>query len=198
MTDQMSGERNGAMRETDDVPQPKPEAAPADRWNAETAVFVERFAAELIDAGLQPTAARVFSCLLADDEGALSSAELVRRLKISPAAISGAVRYLGQVHLVSRERQPGTRRELYRVHHNVWYEAMANRDALLNRWISTLQEGLPALGPDTPAGERISETVEYLLFLRSELDGVLDRWRALRRSQGHLDPEERPRQDPDG
>ena len=47
--------------------------------------------------------ARVFAALLASDSGRLTSAELSALLKVSPAAVSGAVRYLAQVNLVSRE-----------------------------------------------------------------------------------------------
>lgn len=63
--------------------------------------FVERFAADLTEAGMQRMASRVFACLLASEEGALTSAELSERLQASPAAISGAVRYLAQVNMIS-------------------------------------------------------------------------------------------------
>lgn len=43
-------------------------------------------------------------------------AELATLLKVSPAAISGTVRYLSQVNLLSRESELGSRRDLYRVH----------------------------------------------------------------------------------
>ena len=84
--------------------------------------------------------------------GSLSSAQLAERLRISPAAVSGAVRYLSQVHMVSREREPGSRRELYRVHENVWYEALLDRDQILGRWAKTLRAGETSLGPDTRRG----------------------------------------------
>ncbi|MCZ9341421.1 MarR family transcriptional regulator, partial [Streptomyces sp. TRM76130] len=77
--------------------------------------FVEGFAAQLVEAGVQRMPARIFAALLASDTGALTSAELGERLKVSPAAVSGGVRYLSQQHLVSREREPGSRRERYRV-----------------------------------------------------------------------------------
>ncbi|MBB1254188.1 MarR family transcriptional regulator [Streptomyces sp. OF3] len=125
--------------------------------------------------------ARVFSCLLASESGSLSSAELGERLLISPAAVSGAVRYLSQVHLIARERQPGSRRERYRVHAEVWYEAMTNRDAVLNRWISTFSSGVEAVGPESPAGRRIAESVEFLTFMRNEMAALMERWRTTRR-----------------
>jgi len=142
--------------------------------------FVERFAADMTEAGMQRMASRVFACLLSSDEGSLSSAQLGERLRISPAAVSGAVRYLSQVHMVSREREPGSRRELYRVHENVWYEALLDRDQLLSRWTSTLRAGEQSLGPGTPAGRRIRDTYDFLEFMQGELSGMLARWYAHR------------------
>lgn len=139
--------------------------------------FVERFAADLTEAGMQRMAARVFACLLASAQGALSSAELAERLQCSPGAISGAVRSLGTVHLVSREREPGSRRERYRVHEDVWYETFTSRDQLIARWSKTLNAGVDALGPDTRAGRRIQETSEFLFFIRGEMAQMMERWR---------------------
>lgn len=151
---------------------------------AESLTFVERFAAELVEAGMQRMAARVFAALLASDDGALSSAELGERLRISPAAVSGAVRYLSQVGMVSREREPGSRRERYRVHNDLWYESITRRDQVLLRWRNTLRGGAEALGPDTPAGMRMAETAAFFEFLHDEMLGVMDRWREHKARQG--------------
>ena len=51
--------------------------------------------------------ARVFVALLVSDDGRRTAAELAEMLKVSPAAISNAVRYLQQVRLAVREREPG-------------------------------------------------------------------------------------------
>ncbi|MEU6662472.1 MarR family transcriptional regulator [Streptomyces sp. NPDC046821] len=142
--------------------------------------FVERFAAELTEAGMQRMASRVFAALLASEDGALTSAELSERLRISPAAVSGAVRYLSQVSLVSREREPGSRRDRYRVHSDVWYETFTKRDAILARWVKVLRDGVAALGEDTPAGLRVAETAEFMFFLENEMSSLLERWRAHR------------------
>jgi hypothetical protein len=56
--------------------------------------FVERFAVVLTEAGWPRMPARVFACLLADERGELTARELVDRLTVSPAAISGAGRRL--------------------------------------------------------------------------------------------------------
>jgi DNA-binding transcriptional regulator GbsR (MarR family) len=146
--------------------------------------FVELFAGQLADAGMARMPARVFAALLASDDGVLTSAELGDRLKISPAAVSGAVRYLSQTHLVSREREPGSRRERYRVHSDQWYEAITNREALLRRWQSAMREGVTAVGPGSPAEERLRETLEFFEFIEVELTDMMRRWREKREAAG--------------
>ncbi|MFE3517731.1 GbsR/MarR family transcriptional regulator [Streptomyces sp. NPDC059166] len=146
--------------------------------------FVERFAAEMTEAGMQRMASRVFAALLAADDGSMTSAELGRQLRISPAAVSGAVSYLTQVSMVGRERDPGSRRDRYRLHHELWYATFASRDQVLTRWERTLKDGARSLGEDTPAGARLMETAEFFAFLQAELVGVLDRWRESRTKSG--------------
>lgn len=140
--------------------------------------FVERFASELAEAGMPRMPSRVFSCLMAHDRGVLTSAQLSERLQVSPAAVSGAVGYLVRVGLVSREREPGSRRDRYRVRDNAWFESMAQRDETMLRWIRVLKEGVDAVGGDSAAGRRLSESGEFFAFMMAELSGVLDRWRA--------------------
>ncbi|MFI6034249.1 GbsR/MarR family transcriptional regulator [Streptomyces sp. NPDC051315] len=142
--------------------------------------FVESFAAQLVEAGMQRMAARVFAALLSSDEGALTSAELGEQLRISPAAVSGAVRYLAQTHMVSREREPGSRRERYRVHGDQWYEALANRETVIKRWEGALRDGVSSLGVDTPAGRRMAETLAFFEFIEGEVAAMMDRWRVHR------------------
>ncbi|MFF7134278.1 GbsR/MarR family transcriptional regulator [Streptomyces sp. NPDC008196] len=142
--------------------------------------FVEGFAAQLVEAGMQRMPARVFAALLSSDEGSMTSAELAEQLQISPAAVSGAVRYLAQTHMVSREREPGSRRERYRVHGDQWYEALTNREAVLKRWEVALREGVSSLGADTPAGRRMAETLAFFEFVEGEVAAMMERWRAHR------------------
>jgi predicted transcriptional regulator len=144
--------------------------------------FVERFAVTLEQSGVPRMPARVFVTLLATDSGALTAAELAERLQVSPAAISGAVRYLIQVDLITRERDPGSRRDRYRVFDDAWYEATVRRERLLMRWEDNAREGVAALGPDTPAGARMVETVAFFEFLRREMAALQERWRQERLS----------------
>ncbi|MFF0080124.1 GbsR/MarR family transcriptional regulator [Streptomyces canus] len=142
--------------------------------------FVESFAAQLVEAGMQRMPARVFAALLSSDEGTMTSAELGEQLRISPAAVSGAVRYLAQTHMVAREREPGSRRERYRVHGDQWYEALTNREAVIKRWEGALREGVSSLGADTPAGRRMAETLAFFEFIEGEVAAMMERWRVHR------------------
>jgi DNA-binding transcriptional ArsR family regulator len=148
-----------------------------------TSRFVERFAAELTAAGMQRTAARVFAALLASEDASLTSAELGAALRLSPAAVSGAVGYLSRAGMVSREREPGSRRDRYRLHNELWYETFTSREMLLTRWEHVLAEGAEALD-GTPAAERLAETAAFFDFLRGELGALMDRWREHRKTPG--------------
>ncbi|MEV0480165.1 MarR family transcriptional regulator [Streptomyces sp. NPDC050508] len=145
--------------------------------------FVESFAAQLVEAGMQRMPARVFAALLSSDDGAMTSGELGAQLRISPAGVSGAVRYLAQTHMVSREREPGSRRERYVVHGDQWYEALTNREAIIKRWEGALREGVSSLGADTPAGRRMAETLAFFEFVDGEIAAMMERWRVHRETR---------------
>ena len=116
--------------------------------------FVESFASGLVEAGMPQMPALAFVALLATDEGGLTAEELATQLQVSRAAISGAIKYLDHVGLITRERQPGTRRQRYVLESPTWYELVSRRERLLDRWIATAGDGVDALGPETPAGQR--------------------------------------------
>jgi DNA-binding transcriptional regulator GbsR (MarR family) len=139
--------------------------------------FVEDFASALAEMGVPRMPARVFVALLTSDSGRLTAAELAARLHASPAAMSGAVRYLIQTGLVRREGEPGSRRHYYRVPDDVWDELSTIRNRAMARGTAVLREGVPILGADTPAGARIAESVRYFEFVSAELPLVITRWR---------------------
>jgi len=171
----MSGKRRRQAGEADDD-----RVVGAKRDDDAVRDFVEQFASVLVDAGMPRMPARAFAALLATDSGRLTAAEMGELLHISPAAVSGAGRYLMQTTLASKERQPGSRRDVYRVHDDVWYEAALSREPMMRRWAVTVGEGIDAVGPDTPAGHRLTETKAFLDFYREEMVGIRERWRHLR------------------
>ncbi|WP_194927382.1 GbsR/MarR family transcriptional regulator [Catenulispora pinisilvae] len=157
----------------DDPARPTPDSDPLP-------AYIERFASVLIDSGIPRMPARVFAALITEDDGRLTSQQLSDRLDISPAAVSGAISYLTQIQLVTREREPGTRRDRYRVLDEVWQDAIFQRDAMLARWENSLAEGVLVVGADTAAGHRLQESVVMFQFLRQEVSRIVDRWQERR------------------
>jgi DNA-binding transcriptional regulator GbsR (MarR family) len=139
--------------------------------------FVESFASALVDAGIPRMPALVFVAVLASDDGRLTADQLMTQLQVSRAAVSGAVQYLAHVGLLRRERQPASRREHYALQNETWYELVARREQILDRWIATSRDGVQALDPTTPAGRRVAESLAFFEFLRQELPALLARWR---------------------
>ncbi|MEU9204235.1 MarR family transcriptional regulator [Streptomyces sp. NPDC048332] len=179
--------------ETADTREPDGAAQGREDRDAEAvARFVERFASEMTEAGMQRMASRVFAALLADDDASMTSAELALALQISPAAVSGAITYLTQVSMVGRERDPGSRRDRYRLHNEIWYTTFAGRDRVLTRWENTLRDGARTLGEHTPAGARIAETAAFFEFMQSELGAMMDRWEEHRKTLGLPTAEDLP------
>ena len=151
--------------------------------------FVERFAMVLRDAGMAPMAARVLAYALADDADRYTAGDLAEGLQVSPAAISGAVRQLVQFGLLTREREPGTRSDLYVLDdRDLWSRVVSSEMAVLSRFEDTLVAGIEAIGLERPGGRRLAETQEFFAFLREELAGLLARWPEEReRRLGHWD-----------
>jgi DNA-binding transcriptional regulator GbsR (MarR family) len=148
----------------------------------DVARFVEQFALLLTDAGWPRTPARLFACLLADDRGRLTAREMASRLHISPAAVSGGVRFLIQIGLVARAREPGDRRDHYRLAGDPWHQSFVQQTAQLHRWEEGLAEGIDLVGADSPAGRRLAESRDFFRFLQDELPMMLQRWREVRRA----------------
>ncbi|PRX44632.1 DNA-binding transcriptional regulator GbsR (MarR family) [Prauserella shujinwangii] len=138
--------------------------------------YVEDLALTLTQLGLQRMAARVFAALTVIDSGRMTAAELAETLSVSPAAISGAVRYLEQVGLVAKEREPGERRDHFRIYDDFWFASYLKRDRMIRMWRDATFQGVAAVGADTPAGRRLADMADFLDFMVKELPGLFDRW----------------------
>ena len=131
------------------------------------------------DMGFPRMPARVLVTMMASDQSSMSAAELAERLEVSPAAISGAVRYLSHVDLLAREPAPGSRTLRYRLPDDVWYESSVTRRGLVRSVADLAEEGVQALGGrDTPSGRRVGEMGDFYRFVDAELEGLLARWEA--------------------
>jgi predicted transcriptional regulator len=141
---------------------------------------VEQLGAALAEAGMPSLPSRVFAALLVDDDGRMTSVELTEVLGVSPAAISGAVKYLGHLQMLRRERERGSRREVYVVDDDAWHGLMLRRDHLYAPILRALQAAVDEHGPDSPAYRRLMLTGEFLRFVDDEMAAMTDRWAAHR------------------
>lgn len=149
----------------------------AQRDDRALAAYVERLGATLTDAGMPRLASRVFAQLLADDDGRMTAAELTDALEVSAAAVSGAVGYLTQTLMIGKERERGSRRDVYVVQADAWHEAMLRRDRVLTQIEAGLRLGIPAVGGGaTPAGRRLQLSVEFLRFVSSRMADMEQAW----------------------
>ncbi|QIS20945.1 GbsR/MarR family transcriptional regulator [Nocardia terpenica] len=145
--------------------------------------FRERFAQIMVESGMPRMAARVYAALMVTDSGKLSAAELAERLGVGASAISGAVKYLVQVRLVERGREPGSRRDFCRIHEHTWSHFVSQSDPVLVRVQAGAGEGTAILGPDSPAGRRLDETSRFFEFLREEIEQSMAKWRRLQAAE---------------
>jgi predicted transcriptional regulator len=138
----------------------------------------------LHQAGLARVPSLVFSALLADEDGRMTSAELAEALHVSPASVSGAVRYLEQIDMLRRERVRGSRRDVYVVEEETWHTALMRRDQVYSPMLAALSEGLGTVDPGTPAHRRMLVTREFLAFVNDEMRALADKWERRRREIG--------------
>ena len=136
----------------------RPSASAADP-SAVAARFVERMGGALTDAGLPRLPSRVFAALVIDDDGRMTAAELAETLAVSPAAVSGAVNFLAQIGFLHRERERGSRKDVYVVDDDAWLGAMMRKDQTYAPMMTALDGALgglrawaPRLRPPTGCG----------------------------------------------
>ncbi|QYC41990.1 hypothetical protein Nocox_21930 [Nonomuraea coxensis DSM 45129] len=141
--------------------------------------FRERFAQILVESGMPRMAARVYAALLVTDSGRLSAAELAGQLGVGASAISGAVKYLVQVRLVERGREPGSRHDFCRIHEHTWSHFISQSVPVLVQVQAGAEDGVKLLDPASPAGRRLEETGRFFAFMREEIERSMAKWRRL-------------------
>jgi DNA-binding transcriptional regulator GbsR (MarR family) len=146
---------------------------------------VERFGSALTAAGMQRLPSRVFALLLADPDGRMTAAEVAEALSISAASVSGAVRSLQQMRMIHREREPGSRRDVFVVADDAWHDVMINSTATYEPLTQALRDGVDELGRGTQAGDRLALSVAFLEFITEEMAELADRWEKRRAALGY-------------
>jgi DNA-binding transcriptional regulator GbsR (MarR family) len=149
-----------------------PAAAEADgREPAAVWGFMEQFVTLMVQTGLPRMAARVFACLVTTGSGALTAAELVQQLRVSPASVSKAITYLEGLDLVRRERDPRRRRERYLVDDDLWLRTWRTDTQRHAMWADTAKQGAEIFGAATPAGARLDQMAHFFARLAKDMAG---------------------------
>ncbi|MBS2551022.1 helix-turn-helix domain-containing protein [Catenulispora sp. NL8] len=150
----------------------RPDGSGPDGWPDERVRgFAESFATVLAGTGLPRMTSRVFVCLLTADADGLTAAELVRRLRVSPASVSKSIGYLETVELVARRSDPGERRERYLIGDDVWGTAWRADTGAHGEVAAAAQQGLDILGSDTAAGLRLGRMGRFFGQLSEQMHG---------------------------
>ncbi|WP_434419224.1 helix-turn-helix domain-containing protein [Nannocystis pusilla] len=135
--------------------------------------FTESFTALLVQQGMPRMTARVLVSLYVTDSGTLTAAELVQRLRISPASVSHAIAFLEQQGMLRRERTPGVRRERYAVDDDMLLRSLLATLQMNDALAAAARRGAEILGAATPAGARFASSAELLLLVSESLRQVI-------------------------
>lgn len=147
--------------------------------------YVEDMARLLAEWGLPRMAGRVIWTLMCAEERSLTAGELAERLGVSPAAISGAVRYCIQINMVAREHEPGSRRDRYRLVDDSWYEVTIAKMSLLDTIRAGADKVLESAGgPKSAAGRRIADMRDFYTYVQAAMPELMGRWQEQKRSRG--------------
>ncbi|MER6912437.1 helix-turn-helix domain-containing protein [Streptomyces sp. NPDC000594] len=130
----------------------------------------------MVQAGLPPMMARVLAALFTTDSGSLTAAQLVRRLRVSPASVSKAVGYLDGQALIRRERDPHSRAERYVIDDDVVFQSIVAGARNQTRIAEACGIAARKLGTTTPAGARLENTSRFLLHVLDDLVRSARHW----------------------
>lgn len=150
---------------------PRSAAAAHREGPAGTRAFVDRFAGVLAGTGLPRMTARVFGCLLTADAAGLTAADLVHRLRVSPASVSKSIAALEAMDLVVRRPDPGSRRERYTMDEDVWRRAWRTDTGAHGEVAAAARQGVELFGADTPAGARFDTMARFFTRLSTLMSG---------------------------
>ncbi|GAA4911684.1 helix-turn-helix domain-containing protein [Nonomuraea thailandensis] len=153
---------------------PAPEAAPAGIRETE-----DRLTGVLVASGLTRMSSRVLACLCLTDSGGLTAADLVRRLRVSPASVSKAVAELEGMSLIGRERDERRRRDRYVVDNEIWYRSLLASARFNTDIAEVARQGAEALGRSSPAGARMRAMSEFFEQVGRETVAAARRYRHL-------------------
>jgi hypothetical protein len=87
--------------------------------------------------------------------------------------------------MLRRERERGSRRDVYVVDDDAWHDAMMRHDQVYGPIRASLEYALTMLGPDAPAHLRLTLTREFLVFVEEEMDALAEKWEKRKAELGY-------------
>jgi len=141
----------------------------------------EQAAAMMAAAGMARMPARAMMALVAAPEGGYTAAQLAERLGASAAAISGAVRYLQQLHFIQRRSRPGERRDRYEFVHDPFASSIVGNMPVYSRLSEYIDDIAAEHTDDQGAHDRAVELAEFFRFLSTRMLQIVEDWREHRR-----------------
>jgi DNA-binding MarR family transcriptional regulator len=139
-------------------------------WVEELAMVFERD-------GLPRMAGRIFGWLLVCDPPEQTMEELAAALQGSKASMSTMTRVLVQAGLIERVRQPGARRDHFRIRPGQWERLWRSRLDALSEALRLMERGQELLAGAPPARRgRLDELHDQYRFFERELPALVERW----------------------
>lgn len=135
-------------------------------------------ATELANEGFPRVPARILLRLMVEPSGSMTAGQLADSLRLSPAAVSGGIRYLGVLGFVRTEVASGTRRHVYSLPVVPWYASTLTQDRY-SPLVALIDAGLDDVDPG-PARDRLAEMADFFRFLRAEMPTLWERWQRSR------------------
>ena len=86
--------------------------------------------------------------------------------------------------MIRRERERGSRRDVYVVMDDAWHDVLMQRDQVYAPIRAALTQARGVLGDDTRAGDRMQLSVEFLEFIQGEMSAMGARWEEYRAARG--------------
>jgi len=135
----------------------------------------EQAAAMMTTAGMPRMPARVMMALVAAPDGGYTAAQLGERLGVSAAAVSGAVRYLQDAHLVRRLPTAGDRRDRYDLVPDSFHSVFIGSLPLYLRLADYVDRiGEQADGDEAAA--RATQMSRFLRFMAERMPQLVAEW----------------------
>jgi len=144
----------------------------------------EQAAAMITAAGMPRMPARVLMALVAAPAGGYTAADLAERLEVSPAAVSGAVRYLQDAHFARRLPSAGHRRDRYDLVADSFHSVVIGNLPVYTRMADYVEKIAAETGDEPAAAERAAQMAGFLRFMAERMPRLVDEWIAQRDETG--------------